>query len=71
MLSGCSSADDLADLGPEQGQRFARQRGGGIDDDGDGIDALRVHRGQIEAAVDETPVSSPLIKSALSDSLVP
>ena len=27
---------DLADLGPEQGQRFARQRGGGVDDDGDG-----------------------------------
>ena len=54
MLSGCSSAAISRTSAQNRASVSPGQRGGGVDDDGDGVDALRMHRGQIEAAVDET-----------------
>ena len=54
--SGWSSLAISLHLGPELRQRPGRQRAGGVDDDGDRVDALRADRRQIQPAVDEAPV---------------
>ena len=54
--SGWSSLATSPHLGPELRQRAGRQRARGVEDDGDGVDALGTDRRQVEARVDEAPV---------------
>ena len=56
MLSGCSSAAISRTSAQNRASVSPGSEAEGVDDDGDGVDTLRMHRGQIEAAVDEAAV---------------